>query len=452
MDSLLLYLMKSGISLLLLYAVYWLFLSRDTFFGMNRVYLVASVVFSMLFPLLPLSMQVSGSSEATYVVMLDTIVINASKIQPVVTGLLETFQVLAIIYLTGVSIFLLRFLFQVGQLALMISKYGITRQEGMNIVFTDHNYAPFSFFNLVFINRKKLTGDRIQEIIDHEQVHMRQRHSWDLILVEIITIIQWFNPVVWFYRHSIKAVHEYLADEGVLVRGHNAIRYQELLLNQSVGVQVNDLTNNFNHSLIKKRIIMMTKTKSTFFARLKLLTALPATLLLVMAFTLSATSDIFTQAEKKLPEGKEIKIVNDQETGITSGKATSGDIFTVVEDMPTFPGGEEARMKYLMENIKYPEEARTKGIQGTVYVTFVVEKDGSISNVKVLRGIGGGCDEEAIRVVSKMPNWKPGKQRGKAVRVQFNMPFKFNLGNAEKKQKDGMLKQTPPPPPDRDIK
>ncbi|HAW59166.1 MAG TPA: energy transducer TonB [Bacteroidales bacterium] len=103
------------------------------------------------------------------------------------------------------------------------------------------------------------------------------------------------------------------------------------------------------------------------------------------------------------------------------------EIFTIVESMPEFPGGEEARMKFLLQNIKYPQIARESGIQGVVYVTFVVEPDGSITNVKVIRGIGGGCDEEAVRVVKMMPKWIPGNQRGKPVRVQFNMPIKFTL-------------------------
>lgn len=108
-------------------------------------------------------------------------------------------------------------------------------------------------------------------------------------------------------------------------------------------------------------------------------------------------------------------------------EVVEAEIFTVVEQNPMFPGGDEARMNFLRENIKYPQMARESGIQGTVYVTFVVEASGSITNIKILRGIGGGCDEEALRVVRQMPKWQAGKQRGKAVRVQFNMPIRFVL-------------------------
>ena len=105
------------------------------------------------------------------------------------------------------------------------------------------------------------------------------------------------------------------------------------------------------------------------------------------------------------------------------------EVFTIVEQMPSFPGGDEKMYKYLGNNIKYPQVARETGIQGRVFVNFVVEPDGSVSNVKVLRGIGGGCDEEAMRVVKAMPKWTPGKQRGKAVRVSYTLPVVFKLQN-----------------------
>ena len=129
----------------------------------------------------------------------------------------------------------------------------------------------------------------------------------------------------------------------------------------------------------------------------------------------------------------EIDVEADQETEVEEyipveeEEESEEVIFTVVESMPTFPGGDAARIKYLNNNIKYPQMARESGIQGRVFVTFVVERNGKVTDVKVLRGIGGGCDEEAIRVIKNMPNWVAGKQRGKPVRVQFNMPILFKL-------------------------
>jgi len=107
-------------------------------------------------------------------------------------------------------------------------------------------------------------------------------------------------------------------------------------------------------------------------------------------------------------------------------------VFVVVEESPEFQGGDQARIEYLIKNINYPKKARKAGIQGTVYITFIIEKDGKVSNVRILRGIGGGCDEESLRVVKNMPKWKPGRQRGKNVRVQYNMPLKFTLKDDNK--------------------
>jgi protein TonB len=137
-------------------------------------------------------------------------------------------------------------------------------------------------------------------------------------------------------------------------------------------------------------------------------------------FMIDAEADETTQVE----EYKPVVVAQVEEEEVAEAE-----IFTVVEESPSFPGGDESRIKFLQENIKYPQMARESGISGTVYVTFVVERNGSVTDVKVLRGIGGGCDEEAIRVIQAMPSWNPGKQRGKPVRVQFNMPIKFTLAS-----------------------
>lgn len=126
--------------------------------------------------------------------------------------------------------------------------------------------------------------------------------------------------------------------------------------------------------------------------------------------------------DMEVDEETEIEFIEEEEE-----EFVEEEIFTIVEDMPTFPGGEKAMFEYLGKNTKYPTLAKESGIQGVVYVTFVIEKDGSVSDVKVLRGIGGGCDEEAVRVVKSMPSWAPGKQRGKPVKVQYNLPYRFVL-------------------------
>jgi protein TonB len=140
---------------------------------------------------------------------------------------------------------------------------------------------------------------------------------------------------------------------------------------------------------------------------------------------LATQDDLSTKGNTEAPPEEEIKIEEVKEQVIQ--QEAPKEIFTVVEEQPGYPGGDEARIKFLQDNIKYPEEAKELGVSGKVFVTFVVEVDGSITDVRVLRGIGAGCDEEAIRVVKSMPRWVPGKQRGQPVRVQFNLPIKFTL-------------------------
>jgi TonB family protein len=440
MNQLLPYLLQSGGCLCLLYFVYWLFLRKDTFFDVNRLYLISSVLFSLFFPLLKFRFFIPADSQTTLYVLLDAVTVGATQIEQTFTQNLSALEYMTVIYITGAAIFTLRFIFQLGQLLWLVYQYGITRHEGMQVVFVDSNYSPFSFFNLIFINRKEMNQENIREIIAHEQVHIRQKHSLDLILLELLTIVQWFNPVIWFYRTSVKSLHEYLADEGVLISGFNPVSYQQALVNQTMGIQVNDLTNNFNHSLLTKRFIMMTKTKSNRLARLKVLLAAPAVIMLAVVFTTSPVIQTMAQVESKIQQQKDSPTPlpvppPPPKAELQNPQDSDSPIFTVVEVLPEFPGGDEARMKYLMENIKYPDEARKNGIQGTAYVTFVVEKDGSISNVKVLRGFDKACDEESVRVIKNMPNWKPGKQKGKAVRVQFNMPIRFALGDKKEEKK-----------------
>ena len=178
---------------------------------------------------------------------------------------------------------------------------------------------------------------------------------------------------------------------------------------------------------------MMSKMQTNRNNILKMFLILPVSIIISMIFSITLPAKLIAQEpEKAMPVKKE--------NSIEEKSVQNGDIFTVVDKMPSYPGGEDARIKYFIENIKYPQEARNKGITGTVFVTYVVEKDGSITNVKILRGIGSGCDEESVRVVSSMPKWDPGILKGKPVRTQFNIPIKFSLSKGDKKEQESMGK------------
>ena len=442
MNTLLLYMVESTLCISVLYAIYWFFLRWDTFFQVNRFYLLAMVLFSMLFPLLPFRW-VPSDPSASLAVLLEPVIITPAKVEQTIQANMQWIEIASVVYFTGVLIFLLRFAVQLIQLHRITRRFGIRQYNGQWVVFIDRGFSPFSFFNLVFVNEAVVPSESLPTILEHEQIHIRQRHSFDMILIELATIFQWFNPLIWLTGREMKSIHEYLADEGVLQNGVSRFIYQQMILNETMGIRVNNLTNNFNVSLLKKRIAMMTKTKSKKWAKSKVLIALPV--LLVLLFLLTARS--YSNSEVLKLAGNtmfapvhlltfHVPVTQDKpktepQTKYVDPK-TGKEIFTVVEKQPSFPGGQDGYRKFLIENIKYPEDAIKKSVTGTVFITFVVEKDGAVTHVKVLRGIGSGCDEEALRVVKMMPNWVPGEDKGKPVAVQYNLPIKFNL-DAHKK-------------------
>ena len=217
----------------------------------------------------------------------------------------------------------------------------------------------------------------------------------------------WFNPFAWLMMREIRAVHEYQAD-AASIGACGREGYLHLLYRQATGTGYGHITNNFKSINLKKRIVMMNKTKTRFGAW-KVLAALPVAALLLMVGC--------KQASTQEP----------QATDEAQVEATSDSVYSVVDQDPEFEGGMEALYKYLAENIQYPEQAKADKVEGRVFISFVIEPDGTVSNAEVLRGIGGGCDEEALRVVQGMPNWKPGMVDGKPVRVHYNIPITFKL-------------------------
>jgi TonB family protein len=444
MNTILLYLVESTLCVSVLYAVYWLFLRRDTFFRVNRFYLLSMVLFSMLFPLLPLRWTPSDPS-ASFVVFLEPVLITPEKVQQTLLEHLQWIEIAAVVYFTGLFIFLLRFGLQLIQIHRIARRFEISERQGQRIVFVDRGYSPFSFFNLVFINEAVVHGGSLSTILEHERVHIRQHHTFDMILIELATILQWFNPVIWLAGREMKSIHEYLADEGVLQNGISRSIYQQMILNETMGIQVNNLTNNFNVSLLKKRIAMMTKSKSKAWTKSKVLIVLPV--LLVLLFLLTArsysNSEVLNVAvSPALPPihivSDPIPVIQDKPKKETQVKyvapVVEKDVYKEVEKMPSYPGGDEARIKFMVENIKYPADAMKNKIQGKVFMTFIVRSDGSVTDVKILRGIGGGCDEEAMRVVKMMPKWNPGMNHGKPVDVCFNFPINFALDTHKKEE------------------
>jgi TonB family protein len=295
------------------------------------------------------------------------------------------------------------------------------------VVFTDRGYSPFSFFNLVFINDKAIPPNSLETILEHDKIHIKQFHTMDLVLLELAAIVQWFNPVIWLAGREMKILHEYLADEGVLRTGISSAKYQQMILEETIGVPVNGLTHNFNISILKKRILMMTKSKTGKWSKSKLVFVLPA--LLILWFISSTTS--FSSVLKEKRGGNQpdttikLKQVQEYPYDTTPVMIDNRLVYKRCDVPPEYIGGDDARIKFLQDNIKYPQDVMKAGVQGKVFVGFIVEKDGSVTNAKILRGMDNSCDEEALRVIRMMPKWTPGKVKGEDVATEFVIPLNF---------------------------
>lgn len=522
-------LLPVAISLMVLWVAYRLLFTNSNRFQFNRFYLLTAMLFSLALPLLGVLMSQSTPQVVAFKENLfNGTVLNEITIsyggEPSETTLSEivitgpsrmhvtVWQVLGAIYLIGVAVTALLFLFKMGKLIAMIIRSPKRKMDGYTMVFTHKEHGPYSFFRYAFFPDENVNPD----IIRHELSHISHHHSWDILMAELMKIFQWFNPFVYLYKRELQSLHEYIADDDVVAAGADKRNYMMLILQQCTAVDFSDMSNNFSLILTKKRIKMITRNEKARRLWWRLLATIPVLAVLLVANTkVTAQEKAAVDDNSKLTiEMGEFEVFNDDGTpfqfkdtviynpdgsyikcevtdafqpltgepcrkmtittfnaddtpnnnfninevyrhGDTVGfrvepfsislgeghdtKISSDDlkvkivqketdsIYQIVEVMPEFPGGMDQMAKFLSENIKYPEEAKDKGISGRVFISFVIEKDGSVSSAKVMRGIGGGCDEEALRVVNAMPNWKPGLMEGKPVRVNYILPVNFKL-------------------------
>ena len=323
MDNLILYLFEVSVSLALFYSIYWLFLKKETFFAVNRFFLVSSILFSFIVPFINASFIKISSPIASRQLIERTYTLGqTSSTQAKAMGI---FDILWMIYLIGAGLFLLRFLYKLIKLLMIIKKSSVQKINGVRVVFVEKDLAPFSFFNLVFVNKSNISGDDFNRIIAHEMIHIKQYHSLDLFVMELLTIFQWFNPFVWPYKESLKETHEYLADNAVIAQGCNAAKYQLLIFEQHVGVKLFEFANNFNHSQIKRRITMMTKRKSKRWAKFKVLLILPLLSFLVLTFADSNTTREPEKAKQKDADNAPLTQVGSKDSTATKDQKKAED-------------------------------------------------------------------------------------------------------------------------------
>lgn len=448
------YLIKSALALTVLYLFYWVLLRKDTHFRLNRLVLVFSLVGSLIAPLINiylLANQEIQSKIPVFYASLGEVVVGVTSTEPVkATHSIDWWKVLLIIYLAGVFVVTARLVYQAIYLH-VISRMSETRRKGnFTLVLMSKDITPFTYFNKIYIPASKADDFSVETILAHERSHLRQYHFIDLFVMEVVTILQWFNPVVWLYERALKEVHEYLADESVLNQGQHKGTYQALLVNQAIGGPVFSLTNNFNQSLIKKRILMMTKMKTPRLAQLKVLIILPLLLLILVAFAdpkavvkpiVQKGNELILSVYQPVKERRDTINKSNSDTikqtafHFQTGQLVSGEGATpqIADKLPEFPGGSEALFKFQLENIKYPAEAQMNKVDGTVLVKFTVDYQGKVTDPQILQGIGSGCDQEVLRWVRSLPYWTPAQKDGKNVSVYYLMTIGFFDKNGKSK-------------------
>ena len=535
------YLLPIAVGLMVLWVAYRLLFTNSNRFQFNRFYLLTAMLFSMALPLFGLLMGETSPQMVAFKqnlfggFMLQEITISYGDPSVVTLPEVEVatparihfslWQVLGLIYFIGVAVTSLLFLFKMGKLVAMIIRSPKRKMDGYTMVFTHKEHGPYSFFRYAFFTDEQVDPT----IVRHELSHIAHHHSWDILMVELMKVFQWFNPFIYFYKRELQSLHEYIADDDVVATGADKRNYMMLILQQCTAVDFSDMSNNFSLILTKKRIKMITRNEKARSLWWRLLATIPVLALLLIA-NAKVTAQEKTAVDKPMmvemgefeirnddgtpfqfkdtviynPDGSYIKCetsdgfdpisgeprkkmtitahsadgtVNDnmnlhyevdgdvaryiaepfkitavepalvllESLSASTDKPESDSIYNIVEVMPEFPGGMSQMATYLSENIKYPEEAKDKNISGRVFIEFVIEKDGSVSNVNVMRSVGGGCDDEAVRVVKAMPKWKPGLMKGKPVRVHYVLPINFKLeeGATTTKKTDEKIYDTP---------
>ena len=467
MDSLL-YLLKVNVAVILFYGFYRLFFRQDTFFRWKRVALLAIIFISFSYPFADVFKKFFFTTRIENGILpvyaLPEVEISGQTVAGQTVSFVQLLpQLLFILYGAMVVTFLCRLLIQTGIILRMVT--GAQKKElyGQTIHHRSDIKTPFSFFRWIVLNPALYTDTELREILRHEETHVREAHSIDILLAELFCTFCWFNPFAWLLKREIRMNLEFLADRSVLASGYEAEHYQFHLLRLTYHKAAAKITNNFNVSLLKKRIFMMNKkqtSKLSIFKYTLLIPVIGALVLFNNAFKLKAgtvATDLLVEmnemiietttsvvqeptVQPKLKPGSfssngriiQIEQVDPQQQPYSKDDKQ---IYTHVEVMPGFPGGEEAMMNWLMENIDYPQSALDRGISGKVIVRFVVEPDGKISNPEVVRPIDPACDEEALRVINKMPKWLPGKQNGEHVFVYFMLPITFKIINDDATEK-----------------
>jgi TonB family protein len=412
MASFFTYLIEVSISLGVFYLFYHLLLRKDTFFSINRMYLLITAGFSLTIPLFNFTFASSKiNGEILYI--MNIVVVGENQIQHSLAEQMTALDYLFILYISITLFLVIRLFYQLLRIAFLSFRGTKRIINGKNVIFLDEEIIPFSFLNRIYLG-SGYDPNSTDTIILHESIHVNGKHSLDVLFFELLTAFQWFNPVIWLYRNTIKEIHEYIADREVLRSGVDRKDYGNLIISSILNARAFAPGNSFNFSITKRRFIMMLKSNSRRTALLKFLLVLPLAALISFSFACSEdqkqgvdVSDLKSkQVEKSSP------------TNVTAFEAIE------IDNMPTYKSDV---IKTIQQNIKYPAEAMKANISGKVRVRFLIGEDGKIEKSFVSQGIGYGCDEEALRVVNMLDQWSKPMKDGKPVSVWMEIPIMFKL-------------------------
>lgn len=457
------YSVKVAVCLALFYLFHKLLMSRDTFHTFNRFAILSMMLLSLVLPLVHLSLDseagINRGTVALEGLVAQTVVADGGN--GVGEGLSLT-QVLLAAYVLGVVLFVGKALLSVGSLLRLIRRARCVEvRNGIRIYTMQGDISPFSWFRYIIMSEKDWQENR-REIVLHEMAHIRRCHSMDVAVCNMMIVFQWYNPAVWLLKRELQTVHEYEADEAVLSAGVDAPHYQMLLIRKAVGERLFSMANNLNHNSLKKRITMMKIKRTNPVQKAKIAFVLPLAAMTVAAFASQKVENLSEKVEQeseafssvsdnpvvravgetarvaavKVQEDKALEEASSLSMASDTAETKSGKEFPCIpETFPQFPGGHIALFEYLSKNIKFPKSKENEDVKVRVVTTFTVEKDGSITDAKIVRSQGEAFDNEALRVINGMPKWIPGMQNGKAVSVKYTLPITFSTTDGDKKIK-----------------
>ncbi len=447
-------LVLANLFLVLVWLAYELFFSRLRLFQANRYFLLSGSLVAVLLPWLPWYIPIGQAARPVFQIPLigafETAPVEETASEALSSAGFTAAEWIVTVYFSIVAILFLLSAAQVIRLIRWSRSARSFRHKGFKIVPLERSCAAFSFFGTVYYPAPvKMETWETNTILEHEKVHIRQWHSLDNLLFTLLRIIFFYNPAVYFLTTRIRLVHEYIADEATV--GVNTVEYSNALINHQFLVPGLLLMHSFNtKTLLKRRLTMLSKTKQSRRVGWSYLIVIPVLAAMILLNGWSATAqdqakkskeEIAKMAvEKELAKAgfskadiEEIKLRIDGKTIKTPEKGTEieeeNQVFQIVDMMPEFEGGGIDKFRdWVQKHVKYPQEAKEKKLQGTVYVSFVVGRDGVVKWINLLRSVDPILDNEVLGVIKSSPAWKPGQQRNKPVNVSFSVPIKFVLG------------------------